>query len=91
MASRMMAPITDAMNPADDPSWYKPMARPIKVATKDPAIPSSIVMIIPPGSLPGIRSLAIAPITSPMINVQMRCIVILLFMFETDLTEIGDG
>src|ERR1043166_4558036 len=61
----MMAPITDMMNPADCPGAYIPSTRPSQVATTDPAIPKSIVIMIPPGSLPGMRNLATTPITNP--------------------------
>src|SRR5689334_24063363 len=40
----------------------------------DPATPISIVMMIPPGSLPGIMSFATAPMTSPIISVHSTCI-----------------
>jgi hypothetical protein len=36
-----------------------------------PAMPSRIVMMQPPGSFPGINNFAIAPMTNPMIRVQM--------------------
>src|SRR3954462_15627804 len=45
--------------------------RPSQVPTNAPAMPSSIVMIQPPGSLPGMSSFAIAPITRPTNNIQM--------------------
>src|SRR4026207_958470 len=41
------------------------MARPMKPPTRAPAMPSSIVTMKPPGSLPGIKSLAMMPTTRP--------------------------
>src|SRR5438876_6151118 len=46
------------------------MARPTRVPTNAPAIPSNIVMMMPPGSRPGMMSLARAPTTNPTISVQ---------------------
>lgn len=62
----MIAPTIEKMNPADCPSWYQPTARPIQPARSAPAMPSSMVMMIPPGSFPGIINLAIAPTIKPM-------------------------
>src|SRR5277367_4132470 len=47
--------------------------RPIHVPRKEPAMPMSIVIQMPPGSLPGMMNLAIAPTTRPMRAVQSRC------------------
>ncbi len=66
-----MAPRTDAMNPAGEPSGYRPMALPTKVATNEPAIPSRIVTINPPGSFPGIKNFATAPMINPITSVQI--------------------
>src|SRR6476659_1211692 len=41
------------------------MARPRKPPTNAPAMPSRIVTMKPPGSRPGVSSLAMTPITSP--------------------------
>jgi hypothetical protein len=43
----------------------------MKFAMNAPATPKSIVMMIPPGSLPGMRNLATAPMISPTTNVQI--------------------
>src|ERR1700722_707930 len=48
------------------------MARPRKVPRKEPAMPMSIVIQMPPGSFPGMMSLAMAPTTSPMIAVHNK-------------------
>src|SRR5262245_53448619 len=53
------------MKPAASPSRYIPSARPAKPPSTAPAIPSSIVTMIPPGSRPGITSFAMAPTTRP--------------------------
>src|SRR3954469_25574070 len=63
MASSNTAPTTDMISPADCPSWYQPTALPSQVATIDPAMPSRMVTMNPPGSLPGVMSLASAPAT----------------------------
>src|SRR5208283_2395408 len=42
------------------------------VPADEPAMPISMVIQIPPGSLPGIMSLASAPTTNPMSAVQRR-------------------
>ena len=63
----------EAMIPGPVPgSEYQPSARPMKPASNAPATPSSIVMMKPPGSFPGINSFAIAPTTKPMIKVQRK-------------------
>src|SRR5215813_5163445 len=59
------APTTDAMKPAGSPSLYQPTARPIRPAISDPPIPSRIVTMTPPGSCPGMMSLANAPTIKP--------------------------
>src|SRR5262249_2354280 len=66
-------PTIDARKPAGSPAVYQPTARPIQPATTDPAIPNKIVMIIPPGSRPGMMSLAITPTTKPIIIIQSTC------------------
>jgi hypothetical protein len=58
------------MIPAPWPDLYRPSARPISVPTNDPAMPSRIVTMMPPGSFPGMTSFAIAPTTSPMMMAQ---------------------
>src|SRR5258706_16151787 len=60
-----MAPTSDIRNPAASFGPYHPSARPIDPPTIAPAMPSNIVTIQPPGSRPGISSLAIAPATKP--------------------------
>src|SRR5690349_1879190 len=42
----------------------------MNVPTNAPTIPNRIVMMIPPGSLPGMTSLASAPTMSPIMMVQ---------------------
>jgi len=49
--------MTDATKPAGSPSVYHPAAQPIKQSKNAPAIPSSVVTMHPPGSLPGIKQL----------------------------------
>src|ERR1700731_3942743 len=44
----------------------------------DPAIPISMVMMHPPGSRPGMRSFATAPMSNPITNVQIRAPMILI-------------
>src|SRR5690242_670772 len=44
----------------------------MSVPKKEPATPRSIVTMMPPGSFPGMISLATAPTISPIINVHMR-------------------
>src|SRR5262245_61185889 len=66
-----MAPTVDPINPVELPGAYHPTACPRKVATKEPATPRAMVIITPPGSFPGMMSLASAPATSPMTRVQM--------------------
>src|SRR5918995_3937678 len=63
--------MTEAMIPGPSPGLaYQPRARPRKPASRAPATPISMVTKNPPGSLPGIRNLAIAPTTNPMIKVH---------------------
>jgi hypothetical protein len=66
----MIAPTTEKMKPAGCPSWYQPMVLPRNPARNDPAIPSRIVMMHPPGSRPGVSSFATIPMTPPMMTVQ---------------------
>src|SRR4051812_8589198 len=74
--SRIRAPIIEAMIPGPSPgSLYHPSARPKKPAKSAPATPMSMVTMIPPGSRPGMMSLAIAPTTNPMIKVHRNPIV----------------
>jgi hypothetical protein len=66
----------EAMIPGPAPGLaYHPSARPRTPASKAPATPINMVTMIPPGSRPGINSLAIAPTTSPMIKVHRMPIV----------------
>ncbi len=65
----MIAPMIEAIKPTGSPSVYQPAARPMYPATKDPATPSSMVTMIPPGSFPGIKSFATAPTIRPMISI----------------------
>ena len=51
--------------PAPSFGPYQPSARPMKPPITAPAMPSSIVTMNPPGSRPGISSLAIAPTIKP--------------------------
>src|SRR5271157_694971 len=56
----------------------------------DPAIPISIVIQMPPGSLPGMRNFATAPTTNPMISVQSKLsICVLLILRNFDLLRIA--
>jgi hypothetical protein len=63
------------------PRWccpYKPINLPIQPPTIDPAIPSRIVIIKPPGSFPGMSNFAITPTTRPKnIHPIMPCIFLL--------------
>src|SRR5262245_12643891 len=68
----MTAPMIEAMKPPLCPSAYQPRARPTKPARTDPPMPSSIVTITPPGSRPGMSSLAIAPATKPIMIIQIN-------------------
>src|SRR5262245_29942831 len=60
------------MIPAVCPPPYQPSAPPRKLATNAPATPSPIVIQMPPGSLPGMTSLASAPAMRPTRAVQIR-------------------
>src|SRR5688572_12270780 len=51
--------------PALSAGPYHPSARPTYPPRMAPTMPSSIVTMMPPGSFPGINSLAIAPTISP--------------------------
>src|SRR5687768_18028411 len=66
----MIAPPTEARNPAGSPSAYQPIPRPIACATKAPATPISEVMMNPPGSRPGINTFATIPTNKPINNVH---------------------
>src|SRR3954468_10577557 len=67
MNSRMIAPRNDIRKPALSLGPYQPAARPTQPPSSAPAMPSSIVTMIPPGSRPGITSLASAPTIRPKI------------------------
>ena len=68
----MKAPTMAAMKPAPSPVRYQPIAWPSQPATTAPAIPSRTVMMHPPGSRPGISSLAMAP-AKPPITIRCEC------------------
>src|SRR5690606_33270912 len=53
------------------PASYHPMDWPSTPAIQAPAIPKRMVMMNPPGSRPGIRSLAISPTTKPIMIVAI--------------------
>src|SRR5574339_423204 len=53
------------MKPAGSPGAYRPRAWPTKPPSRAPTMPSTIVTMMPPGSRPGINSLAIAPTIKP--------------------------
>src|SRR5436190_21568831 len=67
-----MAPRIEARMPGPWSGRYHPAARPRKPAMNEPATPSNIVTMMPPGSFPGIASLARAPTIRPMIKLQSR-------------------
>ncbi len=60
-----MAPLTAMTNPTGPPDRYQPTALPIHPPSSAPALPNAMMMIDPPGSHPGIKSLATLPTTSP--------------------------
>src|SRR5262245_6856022 len=60
-----MAPSVDISSPAGSPGAYKPANRPIAPPSNAPAIPRSAVMTKPPGSFPGISSVAMMPTIRP--------------------------
>ncbi len=64
--------MTAPMNPAESPGWYQPTSLPSRVESSAPATPSAMVIKKPPGSLPGIRNLAIAPAMKPMMIIHNR-------------------
>lgn len=70
-----MAPITEQIKPAVWPSLYQCRVRPTNPAKNEPAMPSKIVIKKPPGSFPGIRSLATIPMKRPIIIVQSIVII----------------
>src|SRR5437763_13335660 len=59
-------------------------------ATSEPAIPSSIVMMTPPGSLPGMNSFARAPTTNPMMSDHKMCILPLPFTSKAAAERVED-
>src|SRR5690349_23198678 len=63
----MIDPSKAMKKPAGWSGPYSPRALPIQPPRSAPTIPRMIVTKIPPGSLPGIMSFAIAPTTSPKI------------------------
>src|SRR5690242_9515442 len=52
-------------NPTGSPSRYQPSARPMTPPKNAPTMPRRIVMMKPPGSRPGMRSLATTPTARP--------------------------
>jgi hypothetical protein len=72
--SSRIAPTIEAKKLAPPPSEYHPAARPIQVATTAPPIPISVVIIKPPGSLPGMINFARAPTIKPTIIAHIKCI-----------------
>src|SRR5215510_1610235 len=74
MAKITIAPRIDAINPAGCPPLYQPTARPSQPATTDPAMPNNIVTMTPPGSRPGMMSLANTPTIRPTTIIQSKCI-----------------
>src|SRR4051812_23786037 len=62
----------DIKKPADRSAAYQPRVRPKYVATKEPATPRAIVIQMPPGSFPGMNSLAKAPTIRPMISAPIK-------------------
>jgi hypothetical protein len=60
-----MAPMTAMMNPAASPCLYSPITRPNQPPSMAPTMPSTTVMMIPPGSGPGMMSRATRPTTRP--------------------------
>ena len=78
-----MAPMIEAMMPGLlAGSRYMPTARPRKPATNEPAMPSSIVTMMPPGSLPGMNSLASAPTIRPTMSMARMCMMISSYPLE---------
>jgi hypothetical protein len=69
-----MAPTMLARKPAFSFGPYHPKDRPRKVANNAPPMPSNVVIINPPGSFPGIRSLAITPAKKPIMIAPIKCI-----------------
>src|SRR5215468_4997445 len=69
----------DAMMPGPWSARYQPSEWPSTPAMKEPAMPSRIVTMIPPGSLPGMTSFASAPTTRPI------RIVVMMYMVATPL------
>src|SRR5215831_229459 len=61
------------MKPAFCPSAYQPTARPMQPAMNEPATPSNIVTMMPPGSLPGMINLASAPTIKPTMSIHRTC------------------
>src|SRR6185369_397250 len=53
-------------------------------ANRAPPIPNNVVIIMPPGSLPGMISLAIIPARNPIRSVKRKCIKI---FFAAELTS----
>src|SRR5262252_10280373 len=83
--SRMAPPIARAKLPTPHPvtPLLPHSARPMNPPTSAPAIPSNMVTNKPPGSLPGIRSLAMAPAINPKMA-QPIIAPITLFLLDLD-------
>src|SRR6266536_5567560 len=64
MNSRTIAPTMEPIHPSVC-SWRPKRVVARKPPTKEPAMPSRIVTIQPPGSFPGMRNFAIAPTMRP--------------------------
>jgi hypothetical protein len=74
MPNTITAPTIEAMIPAPWPGPYRWIARPRKVATTPPTIPSTVVRRKPCGLLgDGDSYLAMKPATAPTIMAQMIC------------------
>ena len=74
-----IAPTVAPIRPAPWSSRYQPMVWLMKVATKAPAMPSSVVRMKPLGSFgPGERKRAMMPAMNPITMIQM--------MFDTTLS-----
>src|SRR5687767_14798808 len=67
MSRSSMAPATEVMMPGPERTpRYHPNDCPNQPATAEPAIPTTTVTMIPPGSLPGMNNFANPPTSAPM-------------------------
>src|SRR5436190_1962804 len=78
VTSRITAPITAPMKPADCPAAYSPATWPRNVAASEPPMPSAAVMKKPLGPPPGASILATRPATKPIKMVQIKCTTVFL-------------